>query len=171
MRITVGRLRWGELVAGFGAVALLICLFLLPWWGLTGRLERLFAAHNAPTTVNAWHSLSFGRWLMLVTIAVTLVLVVLQATRPAPAGPVTLSMLAMVLGMVTALELIYRVLISGPYSGSVVDNAKSGAYLGLLSSLVLAYGAFRSLREETRPDPAGNAQIPVVRLPADDKPS
>lgn len=167
----MGRLRWGELVAGFGAVALLICMFLLPWWGLTGRLERLFAAHGAPTTVDAWHSLSFGRWLMLVTIAVTLALVLLQATRPAPALPVTLSILAMVLGMVTALELIYRVLISGPYSSSLIDNTKPGAYLGLLSSLVLAYGAFRSLREETRPDPTGNAQIAVVRLAARDEPS
>jgi hypothetical protein len=153
------RLRFGELVAGVAAVLLLIDMFLLPWWGLSGRLAHLLASFGvSDITANAWDSLSFGRWLMLATIAVTLLLVIFQAIKAGPAWPVTLSMLSMVLGIVTALELIYRVLINGPYSIDGIAT-KPGAYLGLACSLVLAYGGFRSTREE------GGSKVPLEEIP------
>lgn len=165
MTFRPGRLRQGEVVAGFAAVALLICMFLLPWWGLSGRFEQLIHSFGLSATVNAWHSLSAGRWLMLVTCVTTLALVWVQGTRRGPALPASFSVFATVLGIVTALELIYRVLFDGPYSSPLIST-KYGAYLGLISSLVLAFGSFRSLRAEDPPDPERNAIIRKVRIPS-----
>jgi hypothetical protein len=103
---------------------------------------------------------------MLATILVTLALFVVQASSRAPALPVSLSVIATVLGIVTSLVLIDRVLIDTPFSSPLIDT-KVGAYLGLVSSLVLSYGAVRSLREEDRPDPTRNAAIPTVKLPSE----
>lgn len=49
--------------------------------------------------------------------------------------------------LITVLALIYRVLINQPGLGGVVE-ARAGAYVGLLSAVVLFYGAWRSLRQE-----------------------
>ncbi|MDQ6835941.1 MAG: hypothetical protein M3016_07105 [Actinomycetota bacterium] len=143
-----GRLRSGEVIAGTGAIALAACLFALPWYA------------RSSTTVDGWNALTIARWLMVVTILVVLALVILQARMEAPALPVTLSMFGTVLGGLTSLVLIDRVLISTPFA-----DTRAGAYLGLASSLVLTYGAGRSLRSEG-PDPASNAPIPTVRLPS-----
>jgi hypothetical protein len=166
MSFASARVRQGEIIAAAGAVALAVCMFLLPWYGLTGRIERLLAGLHTATSVDGWNGLTINRWLMLVTIVVTLVLFVLQGTRRAPALPVSLSVVATVLGIVTSLVLIDRVLIDTPFSSPLVET-KVGAYLGLVSSLVLSYGAIRSLREEDPPDPARNADIPTVTLPSE----
>ncbi len=134
------RLRQGEIIAGVGALALAVCMFLLPWYGLTGRYEQVFSAHGFATSVDGWHGLTINRWLMLATILVVLLLVLAQASLRAPALPVTLSLIATVLGIITSLVLIYRVLIDTPFSGPHI-SAKVGAYLALLSALVLTYGA------------------------------
>jgi hypothetical protein len=102
---------------------------------------------------------------MLVTILIALALTASQGLCRGPALPATLSVLATVLGLVTSLVLIDRVLIDTPFSSPLIET-KFGAYLGLLSALVLTYGAGRSLREEDRPDPVRNASIPVVRVPS-----
>jgi hypothetical protein len=141
-------------------------MFLLPWYGLSGRLERLLAGLGTATSVDGWNGLTINRWLMLATILVTLALFVLQATRNAPALPVSLSVVATVLGVVTSLVLIDRVLIDTPFDSPLIET-KVGAYLGLVSSLVLSFGAIRSLREEDPADPARNAAIPTVRLSAE----
>ncbi len=165
MSFQPARLRLGEKIAALGALALAICMFLLPWYGLSGRFARALSALGFSSSVNGWNGLTINRWLMLVTILVVLGLVLAQALTPAPALPVTLSLIATVLGILTSLVLIDRVLIDTPYSSDLVST-KVGAYLGLLSALVLTYGAGKSLREEDRPDPARNAAIPTVRLPS-----
>jgi hypothetical protein len=66
--------------------------------------------------------------------------------------------------VITVLGLVYRVLISVPGPDSLID-AKAGAYLGLACSLLLAYGGYRSLRQEwPEPDPERTAAIPTVDL-------
>jgi hypothetical protein len=163
MRFDPARIRPGEIICAAGAVALAFCMFVLPWYGLTGALERRLGGLGAATSVDGWNGLTINRWLMLVTILVALLLVLAQALYRAPAFPATLSVLATVLGIVTSLVLIDRVLIDTPFSSPVIDT-KIGAYLGLLCALVLTYGAGRSLREEDPPDPTRNATIPEVKL-------
>jgi hypothetical protein len=164
MSFRAARLRSGENIAAVGAIALAVCMFLLPWYGLTGRLERALSSLGVATTVNGWNGLTINRWLMLVTILMALALFLSQGLSRGPALPASLSVLATVLGIITSLVLIDRVLIDTPFSSPLIET-KYGAYLGLLSALVLTYGAARSLRAEDPPDPVRNASIPVVKLP------
>jgi hypothetical protein len=141
------RLRSGEVIAGVAAVVLLLSVFLLPWYGLTGAIAPVAARLGVSTSVNGWQSLTSLRWLMLVTILAALALVYLQGTRRSPALPASFSLLVMLLGGFTALALIYRVLINVPGNNAVVDQ-KIGGFIGLISGCAIAYGGYRSLREE-----------------------
>jgi hypothetical protein len=163
MDFQVSRLRRGEVIAGIAAAVLLVVLLTLPWYGLGGRLGRTAAALGASTSITGWQGLPTLRWLTLVTILTALALTWFQGARRAPALPASLSVIVLVLSILTALGLIYRVLISVPGPDSL-GEAKAGAYVGLAGAVVLVYGAFRSLREEDPADPERNARIPVIEL-------
>ncbi len=163
MDFQVSRLRRGEVIAGIAAVVLLIVLLALPWYGLGGRLGGTATELGAHASITGWQGLPTLRWVIVVTILAALALTWFQGARRAPALPASLSVIVLVLSILTALGLIYRVLISVPGPDSL-GEAKAGAYLGLATALALVYGAFRSLREEDAPDPERNASIPVVEL-------
>jgi hypothetical protein len=139
------RLRRGELLAGAGAVLLLGFLLAGTWYG-QGAGAR-----------TGWETLPVLRWLLVVTIAAAFALVLAQITRQAPAVPVTLSLIVAVLGVISAVALIYRVLINPP------AHQQAAAYLGLISALVLAYGGYRSMRQEGIASRDAPRDIPVVR--------
>jgi hypothetical protein len=160
MEFEPSRLRRGEVIAGASAILLLAFMFLLPWYGFSGSAERSAQALGLPTSFNGWQGLSTLRWLMMATIVAALALAILQIACRAPALPVSFSVIVTVLGALTSLALVYRVLISAP--GGL--DQRLGAYLGLLSTLALTSGAFRSLREEDPPDRLRSAAIPTVSL-------
>ena len=163
MRFQRSRLRWPEIVAGVAAVVLLLSMFLLPWYGYKGDLAPLAARLGVSTSGNAWHSLSTTRWLLLLTIAAALALVYLQGTRRSPALPAAFSVFVWLLGSITALVLIYRVLINVPGPNDVVSR-DVGAYIGLLASIVIAGAGYRSLREEGIARQDAPKDIPTVHL-------
>jgi hypothetical protein len=156
------RLRSGELIAGVAAVVLAVSVFLLPWFGLTGMIAPVAARLGVSTSVNGWHSLTSVRWLMLVTIMAALALVYLQGTRRSPALPATFSLIVMLLGGLTTLALIYRVLIDVPGNNGVVDH-RVGGFIGLISACAIAYGGYRSLRQEGIAPRDEPKDIPTVR--------
>lgn len=139
------RLRRGEVLATTAAVLLLVFTFAGKWYG-TGSHAR-----------TGWQALTDLRWLVVVTVAVAFLLTIAQATRRAPAVPVTLSMVVTVIGLVNVLALIYRVLISHP------GHEQAGAYLALLSAIGVAYGGFLSLRQEGVARRDAPTDIPLVR--------
>ena len=145
MDFDAGRLRRGELLAGTGAVLLLVFLVAGKWYGQGG------------TSRTGWHALTTLRWLLLVTTAAALALAVAQVIRRSPAIPVTLSLIVALLGPISVLALIYRVLINAP------AHEQAGAYLGLLSAIAIAYGGYLSLREEGISRRDAPRDIPVVR--------
>jgi FtsH-binding integral membrane protein len=149
MDLDPARLRRGELLAGTGAVLLLVFLLAGKWYG------------HGDHARTGWEALTVLRWLLVVTIAAALALVVAQIARRSPAIPVTLSLVVTVLGPICVLALIYRVLIDAPAHEQV------GAFLGLLSAIGLAYGGFLSLREEGIARRDAPRDIPVV-TPAND---
>ncbi len=151
------RLRLGEVVAALAAAVLLVDLFGLSWYSVTGVDGQ---------SMSGWNALSVLRWVILITIVAAFALAWFQATRRAPALPASLSTITTVLGTIVTLALIWRVLISlpGPDGGGVSTSADAGAYLGLFCALVLAGAGLRSLREEDPPDPARNEAIEVVPL-------
>jgi hypothetical protein len=151
MDLDPARLRRGELLAGTGAVLLLVFLLAGKWYG------------HAGTSRTGWEALTTLRWLLVVTIAAALVLVAAQVTRRSPAIPVTLSMIVAVLGLISVLALVYRVLINPP------SHEQAGAFLGLISAIGLAYGGYLSLREEGIARRDAPREIPVVRPGADNR--
>jgi hypothetical protein len=145
MHFDPARLRRGELLAGAGAVLLTVFMLAGKWYG-----------HGSGARTG-WQALTSMRWLLVVTVALAFALVLTQVTRSSPAIPVTLSLFVSVLGVISVLALIYRVLINPPAHEQV------GAFLGLISAAALAYGGFLSLREEGVAARDAPREIPVVR--------
>jgi hypothetical protein len=156
MDLVASRLRRGESIAGAGALVLLVSMFALKWYGLATGL-------GGATSVNGWDSLTHLRWLILVTVACCFALVYLQASRRSPALPVSASVIASVLALLTVLALIYRVLINEPGNDSLVQQ-KAGAFVGLVSAVTIVYGGYRSMRDEGVADRDAPSSIETVRL-------
>ena len=155
----LNRLRWPEWLAGAGAVVLLGSMLLLSWYTVTLVSGPPGPQYYVKISVDGWHGLRHAHWLVLVTIAVALALVFFQATRRAPAVPVTFSLFTAFLGGLTSIWLIYRVLISPP-GGS----ADFGAVLGLLAAVAVMYGGYASLRLEGIASEDAPAEIPTIPL-------
>jgi hypothetical protein len=156
------RLRRAEIVAGAGAVVLLVATFALPWYGYKGDLAPLAARLGVSTSRNAWDSLSLTRWLMLLTIAAALALVYLQGTRAAPALPATFSLFVTLLGGLTTLVLIFRVLIDVPGPNDVVTR-DVGGFVGLAASIAITWAGSRSLRAEGIAPQDAPQDIPTIQ--------
>jgi hypothetical protein len=137
-------LRRGEIVAGAGGAALLIFLFALNWLTAGG--------HNR----HGWEAIPVLRWLLLVTALTALMLTFTQATRSSPGLPVSLSTIVTVLGALSTLLLIIRLLTTSA-------GLCAGAFLGLLAGIGITVGAFNSLRREQgwRPGP----EHPIETVP------
>ena len=148
MEFDPSRLRRGELLAGASAVLLAVFMVGGKWYGAG-------SGHGGSRT--GWQALTDLRWLLLLTILAAVGLVFAQATRRAPAIPVTMSLVVMLLGIVTVAALIYRVLIDA------APHQEAGAYLGLLSALGIAVGGYLSLRQEGLARRDERRDIPVVR--------
>lgn len=157
------RLRRGELIAGCAAIVLLVLLFLTPWYGLTSTFSHTAASLGSSTSVSGWNGLAHLRWLVLVTAIAAIALTYFQAACRAPAIPVSLSVIVTVLGVLTVLALIYRVLINVPGPDGLFEQ-KLGAYLGLLSALALTYGGYKSMRVEGIAPKDEVREIETVRL-------
>jgi hypothetical protein len=159
--LSLGRLRRGELIAGLSGASLVVFLFALHWYDVNGTFGRTLALGlHARTSWTGWQALTYVRWLLLVTALVALALAYFQAAERAPAIPVALAVIVTVLGGLSTLALVARV-IDTP--GNHLDR-QAGVYLGLAAAMGIAYGGFRSLREESGADPAA-LDIETVSLP------
>lgn len=139
------RLRRGEVLAGVSAVALLVFLFALNWLS-PGGLNR-----------HGWAAIPVLRWLLLVTALMAIALTVAQATRRSPAVPVSLSVIVTVLGALSVLLVIVRLLTTS--AGLCV-----GIFLGLLAAIGIAVGGFASMRREQGFTPGPDHPIETVPL-------
>jgi hypothetical protein len=163
MHAQPSRLRHGEWIAGISGLLLLVFMFALRWYqpkGVSDPTAALLGFEVAP--LNGWDGLTNVRWLMLLTGVFGLGLVWAQATRRAPAVPVTLSLFVMLLGGLTTLVLIYRVLINPP--GGPLIEQKAGPYLALAAAIGVAYGGYASLRQEGVAPRDGPQEIETVDL-------
>jgi hypothetical protein len=131
------RAQRGELISAAGALALLVFMFAFEWFGVDGVPGR----SQISTAENAWHGLTVTRWLMLLTIFVTLGSLIIHATQRDHGAITDTSAAIAILGSLTAGVLVYRVLINPPSPATIVDQ-KLGAYLGVLSAIAIAIGGF-----------------------------
>jgi hypothetical protein len=144
MQLRISHLRRGELIAAASAVALVVVLFALSWFG------------TPHATLNGWHSLPVLRWLVVVSAWCGLLLAVFQQTRRAPALPVVMSVIVTALSLLTAIVLVIRLLTSA-------DTPQVGAYLGVVCVLAMLVGGFYSMRDEDGWQPGPDH--PVERVP------
>ena len=159
MRLDPKRLRRPEWIVGVGGLVLLAAMLLFSWYTRSSVSAPPGPQFVVKYSVDGWNGLSDAHWLLLVTVLSALGLAYFQASRRSPAIPVAFSLLAAVLGGLSTLWLIYRVLISPP-GGS----AGFGAILGLLSALAITYGGYASLRLEGIAPRDAPAEIPTVSL-------
>jgi len=126
----VRRLRSGELVVALGTGGLAIVMF-LAWFG--GR--------------SAWETLTVGRVLIVLTIALGATIVVLTLRKRAVSMATSAATVTVGVGALTVLYLFYRVGIDEPGSNGEV-SIDAGAYVGLACALAIVAGAWRTLADE-----------------------
>ncbi|HWE32950.1 MAG TPA: hypothetical protein VG410_05650 [Solirubrobacteraceae bacterium] len=139
--------RRGELISAVCALALLVLMFGLAWYGTAGTAGRSATQGAGSGSENAWDALHIVRWLMVATIVASLGSVVLHAQQRGHGTQTDTGAAITLLGAVTAALVTYRVLIGLP-SPNVVLDQKLGAVLGVLCALGIAVGGFESMREE-----------------------
>lgn len=165
MDLDPSRLRRGEWTAAAGAVVLLASMFALPWYAVKAPYRPTASLLGVATSPTGWQSLDHLRWLLAITGVAALALAYLQASRRAPALPVTFSVIVSGLGLLSSLALVYRVLINVPGADGVVDQ-RAGAYVGLVSACTILYGGYLSLRIEGVAERDGPGEIETIRTRA-----
>jgi hypothetical protein len=147
MNFEISRLRSGDRMIAVGAIALFIFMFFFKWFGIEvpAIVSAFVATSHVSTSANAWHTLEVIRWLLFITVLAALAWVVLQGLGRKLELPISLSAIVAGLGTLCTLLVLYRVLISHPFSHAQV---KIGAWLGLISCALIAYGGYRSMSEE-----------------------
>jgi hypothetical protein len=141
------RLRQGALITASSALVLLVVMFATKWYGVDEIPGRVATRTQVTHAANAWHALTIVRWLMLATIVVAVGSVLLHGSQRSHGSKTNTGALVAVLGSITAVVLIYRVLIDLPSAGSVVDQ-KLGAIIGVLAAIGIAFGGYESMLEE-----------------------
>src|SRR4051812_37438088 len=144
----MSRLRAGEWLAGIGAAALLVTLF-LDWVG---------PRHESGWSALGWLTLLF----CLLAIAVAGWLVVATLLRRPVAQLVAAAVLTAVLGTLVLLVLLVRAALAQP-GVDAVTSIQGGAYFGLLAALLVAVGGWWSLADERTDAPESAYEPPPAR--------
>jgi hypothetical protein len=127
------------------ALLLLVFMFAFKWFGV---VERPGAAGSSgkQSAAGAWTELSIVRWLLLLSVLVTLGSVVIHVSQRSHGSQTNTTLPVTLLGGLAALALFYRLLIDLPSPHTVVD-VKLGGFLGLLAAIGIAFGGLESLRD------------------------
>jgi hypothetical protein len=152
-QVVVTRIHRGELISVIGALILLPVMFLLKWYGVAVAPGPAANRSALSSAENAWNGLTDVRWLMLLTIIVTIGSVVLHASQRSHGRKTDTSVVVTAVAAPTAALLAYRVLVDLPSANQVVDQ-KIGAYVGLLAAIAIAFGGYESMRERRNPEHA-----------------
>lgn len=150
-----GRLHTGELVVAVAALALFVVMF-LGWYEPTD----LFG--DTGVSFTAWEAFSVIDLILLLTIVAALALVVLTLTQATAALPVTAVVIVTLLGFLSTLLVLFRVLIDQPGLGLGVPDAALDntvwAWVGLLCCVAIVYGGYLTMRDES---PRGRSSTPA----------
>ncbi len=147
------KLRTGELVAAVGGVVLLVAMFFVNWYeisGFGGLIEQFGNAVGVDTGIKAWDGQGFlgtiANLVILAAAVAAIALAVLTATSRSPGLPVAASALTAGLGIGAVVMILGRMVFQ-PGPNEVVD-LKFGILLALIGAAVVAYGGWRSMQEE-----------------------
>lgn len=156
------RLRSGEVIAGLSGVLLLVFMFAPSWYALNGTLAPTATLLGARTSWDGWWALGGWRYLVLLAILAALALAYFQAAERAPAIPVSLAVIVAVLGGLSVVVVLYRLLAGAPIDGSLLHQ-QAGGWLALLATIGTAYGGYASMRQEQGAT-IGPGELETVRI-------
>jgi drug/metabolite transporter (DMT)-like permease len=130
-RMSLRRIRVGELLALVGAASIIVSLF-QPWYeGLLGKLD-------------AWDTFGAAVVLLIAAACAALALVVSTLTERSAALPVSLTVWSVVLGLIAVIAAIVRVLERPDHATSLC----AGAWLALAGAVAILAGSWQALRDE-----------------------
>jgi uncharacterized membrane protein len=141
----IGRMTQGLLIAGIGAVVLLVAMF-LPWIGTSG--PSLPAGITVPSGVstssseNIWKGSTLDVYL-LVTVIVAVIPALLALTDSAEEFSFV-SAATFLLGVVAVILIAAYLTVDFPDGA----DRKIGAFIGAAAAIAIAYGGFRAMQEE-----------------------
>jgi len=141
------RLSTGEKIAGVSAVLLFIFMF-FDWFTLNvsgGELVTFSAGGNA------WEVFTWIDLLMLLTVVVAVAVAVIRLSDAIVEPPFSLNAAVAILGGLSVLFIVYRIIDPPLDTGGVagVDVSRAiGVYLGLLAAAGITYGGYRAMQEE-----------------------
>jgi hypothetical protein len=132
--VNLERLRWGEWIAGIGALVLLLVTF-RSWYKVSGT----------DLHVSAWDALHSGRYLLLATAVAGIFLFLINASEDATTLPFPLGWLAAAIGFACTVYVGYR--LATPPSDAL--DADTGIYFGLAGAVGVTIGGLLSARDAT----------------------
>jgi hypothetical protein len=141
----IGRMTKGQLIAGIGAVVLLVAMF-LPWIGVSG--PSIPAGITVPSGVstssseNIWKGSTLDVYL-LITVIVAVIPALLALTDSAEEFSFV-SAATFLLGVVAVILIAAFLTVDFPDGA----DRKYGAFIGLVAAIVIAFGGFRAMQEE-----------------------
>jgi hypothetical protein len=141
----VDRLSTGEKIAGASAILLFIFMF-FDWYSVD--VEGGLISFDVGS---AWDAFSYTDWFLMLTIIVAVAVVVIRLSDALIEPPVSLNAVAAVLGAISVLLILYRIIDPpGDTSGvsGVEINPAIGIFLGLIAAAGIAYGGYRAMQEE-----------------------
>ncbi len=154
MSFDVKRIGLPERIVAGGAVALLIVLFLLHWYG--GSITGLGpTSHISGGTLNVtgWEAFTSSRWIWLGTIVLALGSVLAAAAAYRLDGPVQIGPVVFGMGTLSTVLIVYRIIHHPGASASghglqISYGIKFGIWLGLLAALAIAIGGYLQVLAE-----------------------
>jgi hypothetical protein len=155
------RLTSGDVIAGVGAVVLVVALF-LPWYGVSVEV----AGFSKSDTGTGREVLSSIDMVLFLISAVAIAIVSARAVGALPDARAA-RMTVLTLGALAVLLVLYRI-VDIPTSGHVPEDVelsrKLGIFIALLGAAAVAYGGSRLHKGRRRPE--GRAAVGGLELRA-----
>ncbi len=154
MSFDVTRIRRADRIIGVGAVLFFVFLFFFDWYGISSNVGTVDGVNVGGTySYSGWHTFTNSRWIWLLTIIVALAAVALRAGLFDFESPVRPAVVVVVLGALSCLLIIYRIVHHPTFSASFGGvhtsvGIKIGIWLGLIAAAAITYGGYLAMQDE-----------------------
>lgn len=144
-----GRIGRGEMIAAVSAVALFLIMIIFTWFSV----DIPTGGFDVDTGANAFQAFEFIDIILMITIIIAIVAAALSANATAVGGPVALSAVTALFGILSVILILFRI-ISPPDGGAgdfgvELDIGRGiGVFLGLIAAGGIAYGGWLGMQEE-----------------------
>ncbi len=153
----ISKLRQSEKIAAGSAVALLLILFILDWFGLKFESSGIAGgfAGGVEGSKTGWGSMDLIRFIILLACIAAITMAYFSATGQQVALPVALSAIVAGLGILSVVLILFRIISppdlgapSAVFDAGVSHTRKIGAFLGLIAAAGVAYGGYSAMQDE-----------------------